>query len=105
MDTMFKLLFLFETEDYFYNYQTWDYYEELHTCTYSISTKCNPNFVDTNGRNCDKNVRGCKSGGYRWYIDQGIMTDEGFMTAFNCPQCGCTEEDGPIRPNFASLRP
>ena len=95
-----------ETEDYFYNYETYDYAREDHTCTYSISTVCNPYFVDRMGRNCDRLAHGCqKYGGFQWYIDAGFMTDDGFMTAFNCPQCGCTEENGPIRPNFATLSP
>ena len=94
-----------ETEDNFYNYETYDDEREDHTCTYSISTVCNPNFVDKIGSNCDRLMQGCQRGGYRWYVDAGFMTDTGFMTAFNCPQCGCTEENGPIRPNFATLSP
>ena len=93
-------------DDYYYNYETGEYhYGDEFTCTYSISTRCNPNFVDTflTGRNCDQLAWYCKNGGYRWFIDYGIMTDDGYMTAFNCPQCGCTEENGPIRPNFATL--
>ena len=89
-----------------YNYETGDYYDYVeHTCTYSISTVCNPNFVDKEGRDCDAQGRYCKWSPRRWFLDKGIMTDEGFMTAFNCPQCGCTEENGPIRPNFATLHP
>ena len=98
--------------DYFfvYNYETYqDYYDsETYTCTYSISTVCNPNFVDSwNFDNCDKLAKAvCRNGnfqrGYRW-LDYGVMTDEGFMTALNCPQCGCTEESGPIRANFSLL--
>jgi len=94
-----------ETDHLFYNYKTFEYEMEEHTCTYSISTACNPNFVDKLGRTCDKLARGCQKGGYRWYIDQGFLTDSGFMTALNCPQCGCTEENGPIRANFATLTP
>ena len=100
-----------ETDDYFYNYDNYNVYrDEWHTCTYSISTKCNPNFVDRMGRDCDYNefvcgltrvVEGVVTVDSNMpFLDRGIMTDEGYMTAFNCPQCGCTEENGPIRPNF-----
>ena len=97
-------------DDYYFNYDTFDVIYDEFTCTFSISTKCNPNFVDTfrTGRNCDQLARHCKNGqggGYTWFLDYGIMTDDGYMTAFNCPQCGCTEENGPIRPNFATLHP
>ena len=63
-----------ETEDYFFNYETYDSYEEDHICTYSISTKCNPNFVNVYGYNCNDLAYGCESGGYKSYIDQGNMT-------------------------------
>ena len=72
------------------------------TCIYSVSKKCYPNFVDKIGRDCDMFLSGCGRGGY-YYLNNGIMTEDGFMTPYNCPQCGCTEENGPIRPNFARL--
>ena len=92
------------SDDYFYNYGMYEYYYEDHTCTYTISTVCDPNYVDVVGRNCDAFVKSCQYGGHSWFLDQGVMTDKGFMTAFNCPQCGCGE-NGPIRPNFATLAP
>ena len=93
-----------ETEEKFFNIQTSKWYDSSHTCTYSISTKCNPDFKDRLGHTCNDNASMCRGGGFAWYLDIGIMTDEGFMTAFNCPQCGCTEENGPIRPNFQCLK-
>ena len=94
-----------ETVSPFYNYDEYNYYYEEHTCTYSMSTVCNPNFVNKRGRNCDFQLRhwGCQNASFHdtVYLDHGVMTDEGFMTAFNCPQCGCTEENGPVRPNWA----
>ena len=92
------------THYFFYNYETYYDYDEKHTCTYSISKKCNPNFVGRFGFNCKGYANGCQSGGRKSYLDSGIMTEDGYMTAFNCPQCGCTEENGPIRPDFATLR-
>ena len=94
-----------QTHDYYYSFEVYETYEEEHTCTYSISKKCNPNFVDKRGFNCKSytNTWGCLSGGRSWYLKHGIMTEDGFMTALNCPQCGCTEEDGPFRPDFATL--
>ena len=59
-----------------------DYEEdELHTCTYSISTKCNPNFVDVYGRTCDMIAKECQNSlagtyDFSWYIDTGIMSHD-----------------------------
>ena len=72
-------------------------------CIYSISTECDPDFLDVNGFGCDWYYQIPGQSGSRWWINTGVMTDKGFMTAFNCPQGGC-DENGPIRPNFASLK-
>jgi len=90
------------SDDYFYNYETDYYHYEYHTCIFTISTVCDPKFVDKHGQNCDNFGEECQNG-RRWYLDFGVMIDEGLMTAFNCPQCGC-DENGPIRPdNFETL--
>ena len=93
------------SDDYVYNFETGDYYYEDHTCIFTISTKCDSDFVDRHGRTCENYAaRGECERGRRWYLDFGVMTDEGFLTAFNCPQCGC-DENGPIRPdNFETLK-
>ena len=91
--------------DYFYNYETNEDYWGDHTCTYTISTVCDPNYIGADGKNCDYYESTCngsflmqllKYGGDGWFITQGVMTDKGFMTPLNCPQCGCGE-NGPIR--------
>ena len=90
-------------DDYFFDRDTYKYYEGEHTCIYSISTVCDSNFVDTAGRNCDYYAsRSCRSRYSQWYLDMGVMSDVGYMTGLNCPQCGC-DENGPIRPDFATL--
>ena len=80
---------------------------EDHTCIFTISTTCDPDFVDAYGDDCDRYAYyddECHLG-HRWYLDYGVMTDKGFMTALNCPQCGC-DENGPFRPdNFETLAP
>ena len=92
-------------DGYFYNYDIAEYYYEDHTCIYSISTVCDSNFVDYFGDNCDDYASRCRgemSSRIGRYLDFGVMTDVGFMTALNCPQCGC-DENGPLRPDFATL--
>ena len=96
------------SDDYFYNYEMFEEYYEDHTCTYTISTVCDPNFIDADGYNCDFYESTCNGAlfkqhssdgvlhGSPLWIDQGVMTDKGFMTPLNCPQCGCGE-NGPIR--------
>ena len=74
-----------------------DYSYEDFTCEFTISTICDPNFVDKNGRNCDSYTKWdwCSNRlQTRKYLSWGVMTDKGFMTGFNCPQCGCGE-NGP----------
>jgi len=97
------------SDDHFYHVEydeTYgNHYFEDHTCIYSISTVCDPKFVDFNGHDCNyyASRQECQLG-YSWYLDYGVMTEEGFMTPFNCPQCGC-DENGPFRPDdFDTLR-
>ena len=104
--------YIYEHSDYYFwnvqtnysnDYYSNDYYED-HTCIFTISTVCDPDFVDKRGESCENYAkRGQCQLGYQFYLDVGVMTDKGFMTAFNCPQCGC-DENGPIRPDFATLR-
>ena len=63
-----------------------------------VSSKCNSNFVDSGGDNCqayfDSNY--CTStGGYGQTWNYGWGTFEDYSTngetAFVCPQCGCSE--------------
>ena len=62
-----------------------------------ISAKCNPNFVDSEGENCQDyfDSKYCtSSGGYGqgWNYDWGFFEDYMIngQTAFVCPQCGCS---------------
>ena len=99
--------YTFEHRQYFfYNYETYEDYFEDHTCTYTISTVCDPYYIDAAGYNCDWYESTCNGdlfmqlaseGALNGFgLEQGFMTDIGFMTALNCPQCGCGE-NGPIR--------
>ena len=92
----------------FFNFETEDNYFEDHTCVFTISTNCDSDFVDRNGNDCEyyrNNLFGECEHGRNWYLDIGVMTDKGFMTALNCPQCGCDETNGngPIRHDFLIL--
>ena len=76
-----------------------------------ISTVCDSNFVDKRGLDCNWHVTygRCQKMAnafangeiqlwtHEWSRDlsHGVMSDEGLMTQFNCPQCGCGE-NGPI---------
>ena len=82
-----------------YDDETGDYIYEDHTCIFTISTNCDSNFVDRFSQDCERyaKITQCDRG-RKWFLDRGIMTDEGYMTALNCPQCGC-DENGPIRPD------
>ena len=93
-------------DDYFYNYETQDSYYEDHTCEYTLSTVCDPNFVDYFGNNCDWYSTYCRPGIWNsenHYLGRGVMSNEGYMTGLNCPSCGCGE-NGPIRADFNTLR-
>ena len=62
-----------------------------------VSAKCNPNFVDSEGENCQDYIDSnycTSSGSYGpgWIDDWGIFGDYATngQTAFICPQCGCS---------------
>ena len=95
--------------DYFYNDETYKYYYEDYTCEMKISTVCDSNFVDKFGRDCiwhaSTTGRCQKYATGEWSVDPifgvphhlgaGVMSDEGFVTQYNCPECGCGA-NGPI---------
>ena len=85
-------------DDYFLNEENYnDYYEDFE-CEFKISTVCDLNFKDQWGQDCDTYAKKglCENKmKTRTYLSWGVLTDEGFMTGFNCPQCGCGE-NGPI---------
>ena len=83
--------------DYFYNYETGeDYYEDF-TCEFTLSTECDPDFIDRDGYQCDwyENWNKCAPLPNAALLRYGIPTSEGFKTGLNCPVCGC-DENGPI---------
>jgi len=84
-------------EDYFLSYMNNVNYYEDYTCEFKISTVCDSNFKDKLGLGCDwyENA-GCFSRGFTpmFFLNRGVMSDEGLMTSWNCPQCGCGE-NGP----------
>ena len=86
-------------DDYFYNYDTYDYYYEDFSCEYTVSTVCDPNFVDTYGDDCDWYERNlgylCEDYTNENFLHYGFLTTEGYKTGLNCPACGCGE-NGPI---------
>ena len=85
-------------DDIFFNPEDVSFYSDDYTCEFTISTVCDPNFVDKLGRGCDKYAEfgWCENKlQIRSYLSRGVLTDKGFMTGFNCPQCGCGE-NGPI---------
>ena len=66
--------------------ESYDYYFEDYTCIYSISTVCDPEFVDYRGRDCEYYAgrTECQLG-YRWYIRYGaevgnLATDSDSVT-------------------------
>ena len=92
-------------DNYFFNDENFNHYYEDFECEFKISTVCDPNFKDQWDQDCDFYAKN----GYcnctdenncrlrpRTYLQIGVMTDKGFMTGFNCPQCGC-DENGPNR--------
>ena len=69
--------------------------------TYTIDNRCNPDFVDINGNDCEMQAKWCYT--ERWTTDYvfaptglhllpltGMRTELGIQTAYSCPQCGCT---------------
>ena len=78
------------SDDYFLDPETYDYYYEDFTCEFTVAIACDPNFVDTVGDDCSR------YGSSDWcdmsndnMLNYGFLTDEGFKTALQCPQCGC----------------
>lgn len=66
-------------DDYFYNYETDLYYYEDFTCEYPISTVCDPNFVDTDGNDCNWYARwgkNCERIWNRSLLKYGVYTVE-----------------------------
>ena len=58
-----------------------------------ISNICDSNFNNTNGYDCNTfyNNGWCNLvfTPAQFYIDEGVMTNNGLETGLNCPQCGC----------------
>ena len=87
-------------EDYFYNEIDYRYYYEDYTCELKISTVCDANFVDKVGLDCNFYASRGLCGKYMidmFHLGRGFMSDEGLVTQFNCPQCGCGENGPSIR--------
>ena len=85
-------------DDEFYDYETGNVYYEDNTCEYTLSTVCDPNFVDYFGNDCDWYSNYCRPGIWNdenHYLGRGVMSSEGYMTGLNCPSCGC-DENGPV---------
>ena len=84
---------------YYWNDETLEGTWEEYTCEFTISTVCDPNFVDNIGDDCDYYVRAtggkCQFTPNGNLLKFGVLTAEGFKTALNCPACGCGE-NGPI---------
>ena len=87
-------------DDYFYNYETYESYSENYECEYTLSTVCNPNFIDSDNNDCEAYNRfddGCAIISIHTLLHFAVSSpNEGVMTGLNCPVCGCGE-DGPIR--------
>ena len=88
--------------NYYWNAETLEGNWEDYRCMFTISTVCDPNFVDNHGDDCDWYVKvtegECQFTPNGNLIDYGVLTAEGFKTALNCPACGCGE-NGPINMN------
>ena len=86
-------------DDYFYNYETYNYYYEDFACEYTVSSVCDPNFVDKYGNDCDWYESNfgdnCEEYTNDQMLEYGFLTAKGFKTGLNCPGCGCGE-NGPI---------
>ena len=88
---------------YPYVHETYDYYYLSYDdviCEYTVSSVCDPNFVDRHGNGCDshwyEDFKSCEELSNDSLLYWGIFTTaEGFKTGLNCPSCGCGE-NGPI---------
>ena len=89
---------------YPYAHETYDYDDLTHEnvfCEYTVSSVCDPNFVDRYGDGCDWYERRgeCEDLSNDLLLSYGIFTTaEGFKTGLNCPSCGCGK-NGPINMN------
>ena len=77
----------------------YEYYDEAYECEYTLSTVCDPNFIDSEGYGCENYNKfddGCAAFSNYALMYNGVNSPTGVMTGLNCPICGCGE-DGPIR--------
>ena len=95
-------------DDYFYNEDNYNSYTESFSCEFTVAIECDPNFVDIWGDSCGWYQRNgaCEDYSNGEMLEYGYLTDVGFKTGLNCPQCGCGA-DGAInmhdRENLRSL--
>ena len=91
--------YVHEGTDEFWDYETYSYMYEDFSCEFTISSVCDPNFVDRYGDGCDwyaeNSGKHCEYHTTSALLYYGVLTAEGFKTALNCPACGCGE-NGPI---------
>ena len=86
-------------DNYFYSYETYEYYYEDFTCEYTVSSVCDPNFADKFGNDCDwYRSYTCEHFSNEAFLAHGLLTAEGFKTGLSCPACGC-DENGQINMN------
>ena len=57
--------------------------------SYELSNVCNPDYVDQWGRDCDDWKPWCNWWEDGSFIFFGMESQNGLVTALNCPQCGC----------------
>ena len=83
------------SDDYFYH--DYNSYNEDWECQFTLSTECDPYFIDNVGDDCNYyDGRYCHRSNEFMLSYGTISPTGGVMTGLNCPQCGCGE-DGPIR--------
>ena len=77
---------------------------------YTIDNRCNPDWIDKNGHDCEVISQHCDKAYFTTnYVFSetglhllpmiGMETEFGIQTAYSCPQCGCT---GNINTNSAT---
>ena len=73
-------------------YGTSKKWEQGHT--FVVSEKCNPNFVDPAGVDCEKYAKNKWCGDrVELLIHHGVLNTNGILeTIRQCPQCGCGED-------------
>ena len=88
-----------QTYNYYWNDETMESSFDDFTCEFTLSTECDPNFVDKLGDDCEWYMKAtsgkCQNMSNKDMLQFGVLTAEGFKTALNCPVCGCGEI-GPI---------